>query len=94
MNTQSTDLIAYEAIEKTIRHYIDGARTANGSCTNGSCTKAAFHLDAAILGYIGAELFAGPIQKLFDCNEANGPADNRGPASPLSTWPELSPRRA
>jgi hypothetical protein len=36
--------------------------------------KAAFHTDATIFGYAGPELFAGPIQKLFDWNDRNGPA--------------------
>ena len=30
--------------------------------------------DATIFGYAGPELFAGPIQKLFDWNDQNGPA--------------------
>ena len=36
--------------------------------------KPAFHRDATIFGYVGAELFAGPIQKLFDWNDETGPA--------------------
>ena len=36
--------------------------------------KPAFHADATIFGYIGTDLFAGPIQRLFDWNDANGPA--------------------
>ncbi len=36
--------------------------------------KPAFHKDATIFGYIGADLFAGPIQKLFDWNDGNCPA--------------------
>lgn len=36
--------------------------------------KTAFHHDATIFGYIGTDLFAGPIQKLFDWNDQNGPA--------------------
>ncbi len=36
--------------------------------------KGAFHPDATIFGYIGPDLFAGPIQKLFDWNDQNGPA--------------------
>jgi hypothetical protein len=33
-----------------------------------------YHQDATIFGYVGADLFAGPIQKLFDWNDGNGPA--------------------
>lgn len=36
--------------------------------------KKAFHPDATIFGYIGADLFAGPIQGLFDWNDKNGAA--------------------
>lgn len=58
-----------EIIEKTIQHYIDGAREGKGELM-----KPAFHDDATIFGYIGPDLFAGPIQKLFDWNDENGPA--------------------
>lgn len=56
-------------IEKTIQYYIDGARSGRGDDM-----KPAFHEDATIFGYIGSDLFAGPIQKLFDWNDENGPA--------------------
>ena len=36
--------------------------------------KPAFHTDATIFGYAGDDLFAGPIQGLFDWNDENGPA--------------------
>ena len=36
--------------------------------------KPAFHADATIFGYVGAELFGGAIQQLHDWNDANGPA--------------------
>jgi hypothetical protein len=36
--------------------------------------KLAFHKDATIFGYIGPDLFAGPIQGLFDWNDQNGAA--------------------
>ena len=60
---------AHDAITRTLRHYIDGA--ISGSSDD---MKRAFHEDATIFGYIGSELFAGPIQKLFDWNDQNGPA--------------------
>lgn len=56
-------------IEATVQHYIDGARSGRGDDM-----KPAFHEDATIFGYIGTDLFAGPIQKLFDWNDGNGPA--------------------
>jgi len=36
--------------------------------------KPAFHKDATIFGYVGADLFAGPIQQLFSWNDENGAA--------------------
>ncbi len=36
--------------------------------------KPAFHKDATIFGYAGNDLFAGPIQQLFDWNDDSGPA--------------------
>ncbi len=36
--------------------------------------KLAFHADATVFGYVGDDLFAGPIQKLFAWNDDNGAA--------------------
>jgi hypothetical protein len=58
-----------DAIAKTVQYYIDGARSGKGDDM-----KPAFHKDATIFGYAGADLFAGPIQRLFDWNDENGPA--------------------
>ena len=58
-----------EMIEKTVQFYIDGAKSGKGDDM-----KPAFHNDATIFGYIGDDLFAGPIQKLCDWNDKNGPA--------------------
>jgi len=58
-----------EMIEKTVQFYIDGAISGKGEDM-----KPAFHADATIFGYIGDDLFAGPIQGLFDWNDENGPA--------------------
>ena len=58
-----------EMIEKTVQIYIDGAKSGKGSEM-----KPAFHKDATIFGYVGDDLFAGPIQVLFDWNDENGPA--------------------
>ena len=59
----------HDAIAKTVQHNIDGARSGKGDDM-----KPAFHKDATIFGYSGADLFAGPIQNLFDWNDENGPA--------------------
>lgn len=60
-----------QLIKSTIQHYINGAKSGKGDDM-----KPAFHDDATIFGYIGSDLFAGPIQKLFDWNDENGPATN------------------
>ncbi len=56
-------------ISRVIQQYIDGAKSGRGDDM-----KPAFHSDASIFGYVGADLFAGPIQQLFDWNDENGPA--------------------
>ena len=56
-------------ITKAVQHYIDGAKSGKGADM-----KPAFHKDATIFGYVGTDLFAGPIQELFDWNDKNGPA--------------------
>ncbi len=58
-----------EMIEKAVQYYIDGAKSGKGDDM-----KPAFHDDATIFGYIGEDLFAGPIKNLFDWNDENGPA--------------------
>ena len=67
--TSPTGLSEYDAIAKTVQIYIDGGKSGKGADM-----KAAFHPEATIFGYVGTELFAGPIQQLFDWNDQNGPA--------------------
>ncbi len=69
MSNTSTNVNEYDAIEKIIQPYINGARSGKGEDM-----KPAFHQDATIFGYAGPDLFAGPIQQLFDWNDENGPA--------------------
>lgn len=69
MSTQAIHAADQSAIEQVIEQYIRGARSGKGDDM-----KPAFHEDATIQGYIGSELFAGPIQRLFDWNDKNGPA--------------------
>ncbi len=64
-----TNVSDYDAIATTVQHYIDGMKSGRGADM-----KPAFHKDATIFGYAGTDLFAGPIQKLFDWNDQNGPA--------------------
>lgn len=67
--SSATDLADYTAIRQCIQHYIDGAISARGDDM-----KPAFHKDATIFGYVGEDLFAGPIQALFDWNDNNDPS--------------------
>ena len=58
-----------DAITRTVQQYIDGGKSGRGEDM-----KPAFHKDATIFGYIGPDLFGGPIQMLFDWNDENGAA--------------------
>ena len=69
MSSAPTAVNEYDAISKTIQHYVDGGRAGSGDAM-----KAAFHENATIHGYVGPDLFAGPIQGLFDWVDGNGPA--------------------
>jgi hypothetical protein len=65
----TTAVDEYDAIAATVQHYLDGAKSGRGADM-----KPAFHEGATIFGYVGPDLFAGPIQHLFDWNDQNGPA--------------------
>lgn len=67
--SSASSLSEYDAITQTVQLYIDGGKSGRGADM-----KPAFHPQATIFGYVGAELFAGPIQGLFDWNDQNGPA--------------------
>ncbi len=73
MSTTTTTATTYvndiDEITTMMQAYIDGARTGKGAAM-----KPAFHDDATICGYVGPDLFAGPIQELYDWNDGNGPA--------------------
>jgi len=69
MSNGPTSVSEYDAIAQTVQHYVDGAKSGRGGDM-----KPAFHQDATIFGYVGADLFAGPIQHLFEWNDKNGPA--------------------
>ncbi len=69
MTNVTTETNEHEAIAEVVQHYIDGARSGKGDDM-----KPAFHEDATIFGYAGPDLFAGPIQLLFEWNDNNGPA--------------------
>ena len=69
MSTATLTVTEYDVIADVVQHYIDGAKSGKGDDM-----KPAFHEDATIFGYVGDDLFAGPIQQLFAWNDGNGPA--------------------
>ncbi len=69
MSTATLNVSEYDVIADVLQHYIDGAKSGKGDDM-----KPAFHEDATVFGYVGADLFAGPIQQLFTWNDKNGPA--------------------
>ena len=69
MNSATTDANEYEAIANVFQPYINGARAGRGEDM-----KPAFHKDATIFGYVGTDLFAGPIRQLFEWTDTNGPS--------------------
>ena len=69
MNQAKTTTSEQAAVAQVIEQYLSGARTGKGEDM-----RPAFHKDATIFGYVGEDLFSGPIQKLFDWNDDNGPA--------------------
>ena len=69
MSIATLNMTEYDVIADVVQHYIDGAKSGKGDDM-----KPAFHRDATIFGYAGADLFAGPIQRLFDWVDENDPA--------------------
>ena len=69
MSTATLNVTEYDVIADVVQHYIDGAKSGKGDDM-----KPAFHEDATIFGYAGADLFAGPIQRLFDWVDDSGAA--------------------
>ena len=69
MSNASTNQSEHDVIAKVVQRYIDGAKSGRGEDM-----KPAFHRDATIYGYAGADQFGGPIQQLFDWHDQNGPA--------------------
>ena len=57
------------AISRVLRTYIDG-----GVSGRSDDMKSAFHANATIHGYIGEDLFGGPIQLLYEWIDSNDPA--------------------
>jgi len=64
-NTETT------RIARVVETYLEGARTGSTATL-----RPIFHDLATICGYVGPDLFAGPIQMFYDWHEENGPADS------------------
>jgi len=64
----------YDAIVRTLQYYIEGSRAGKSDLM-----RPGFHADATIVGYFGGDLVYGPIQKLFDLIDSNGPAPDIAP---------------
>jgi hypothetical protein len=69
MSTATPAISERDAIARTIQRYVDGGKTGRTDEM-----KWAFNPGATIYGYLGSELFGGPIQLLFDWNDKNGAA--------------------
>ena len=69
MSTTTTKVNEYDAIARSVQQYINGAKSGKGDDM-----KPAIHDAATIFGYVGANLFAGPIQQLFAWVDENDPA--------------------
>lgn len=69
MSTSPATTSEKDAVAQTVQRYVDGGKSGRSADM-----AIAFHPDATIFGYIGPDLFGGPIQKLLDWNDQNGPA--------------------
>ncbi|MBT1451353.1 nuclear transport factor 2 family protein [Glaciecola sp. XM2] len=63
---QSEDI---QAIEKVMQAYVQGGQTGNNDTL-----RPIFHELATICGYVGPDLFAGPIEMFYEWHTENGPA--------------------
>ena len=69
MINAATQAGEHDAVAAAIQPYLDGAVSGSSETM-----KAAFHTDETIYGYIGPDLFGGPIQGLYDWHDSNGAA--------------------
>lgn len=58
-------------IEQIMQTYLEGARTGSVDTL-----RPIFHELATICGYVGPDLFSGPIEMFYNWHEENGPAEN------------------
>ena len=61
MSNTTTNVNEYNVIAKVVQQYINGAKSGKGDDM-----KPAFHKDATVFGYVGDDLFSGPIQQVVN----------------------------
>ena len=71
MTRTDTEIDDRRLIGEVMLTYIEGAKTGSNDVL-----RPIFHDLATICGYVGPDLFAGPIQMFYDWHEENGPAEN------------------
>ena len=86
MSNATTNVSEYDVIAKVVQHYVDGAKSGRGDDM-----KPAFHEDATIFGYAGADLFAGPSSSSLPGMTGTGRRRGSKPGSPASTSLTRSP---
>ena len=69
MTSDPTTLCDRERIAAVIDLYAAGAREGRGETM-----KPAFHVEATIFGHVGGAPWGGPIQKLYEHVDRDGPA--------------------
>lgn len=67
-----------ELIEQCLAQYVEAAK--NGRI---DALQPIFHDLATICGYVGPDLFAGPIQMFYEWHAANGPAADLKAGQPV-----------
>ncbi len=75
MNNATAQSGDREAIAKAIQTYVSG-----GISGKSDDMRPVFHEGATIYGYIGPDLFGGPIEGLFEWNDGNGGAADLRPS--------------
>ena len=74
LNTPKNFLREHGDIVETLQYYIEGSLAGKSELMKG-----AFHQEATLVGYYGGGLVFGPIQKLYDLIDGNGPAPHIQP---------------
>lgn len=67
--SEATSEDHFRQIESVMQAYIQGGRTGDIDTL-----RPIFHDLATICGYVGPDLFAGPIEMFYEWHEENGPA--------------------